>query len=73
MREEIPATNSETKIKKLSKRLKLLEAFHQSGNKPQWMVLNALPVLPPDLRPLVPRLGWGRCTRERRLVERYGR
>ena len=54
LREEIPQTNSETKIKKLSKRLKLMEAFAGSGNKPQWMVLNALPVLPPDLRPLVP-------------------
>ena len=54
LREEIPATNSETKIKKLSKRLKLMEAFAKSGNKPEWMVLNALPVLPPDLRPLVP-------------------
>jgi DNA-directed RNA polymerase subunit beta' len=46
LREEIPATNSETKIKKLSKRLKLMEAFEKSGNKPEWMVLNALPVLP---------------------------
>ena len=54
LREEIPNTNSETKIKKFSKRLKLLEAFHNSGNKPQWMVLEVLPVLPPDLRPLVP-------------------
>jgi DNA-directed RNA polymerase subunit beta' len=43
LREEIPATNSETKIKKLSKRLKLMEAFANSGNKPEWMVLNALP------------------------------
>ena len=54
LREEIPQTNSETKIKKLSKRLKLMEAFDKSGNRPEWMVLNALPVLPPDLRPLVP-------------------
>ena len=44
LREEIPATNSETKIKKLSKRLKLLEAFVKSGNKPEWMVLGVLPV-----------------------------
>ena len=51
LREEIPATNSETKLKKLSKRLKLLEAFDESGNKPEWMVMNVLPVLPPDLRP----------------------
>ena len=49
LREEIPQTNSETKIKKLSKRSKLMEAFDKSGNKPEWMILNALPVLPPDL------------------------
>ena len=54
LREEIPNTNSETKIKKLSKRLKLIEAFLGSGNKPEWMILEVLPVLPPDLRPLVP-------------------
>ena len=54
LREEIPATNSETKIKKLSKRLKLMEAFVSSGNRPEWMILRVLPVLPPDLRPLVP-------------------
>ena len=54
LREEIPQTNSETKIKKFSKRLKLMEAFVRSGNKPEWMVMNVLPVLPPDLRPLVP-------------------
>ncbi len=54
LREEIPNTNSETKLKKLTKRLKLLDGFIQSGNKPEWMVLSVLPVLPPDLRPLVP-------------------
>ena len=54
LREEIPTTNSETKIKKLSKRLKLLESFFSSGNRPEWMVLYVLPVLPPGLRPLVP-------------------
>ncbi|QTF92555.1 MAG: DNA-directed RNA polymerase subunit beta', partial [Halomonas sp. BM-2019] len=54
LREELPETNSETKRKKITKRLKLLESFHQSGNKPEWMILNVLPVLPPDLRPLVP-------------------
>ena len=57
IREEIPQTNSETKLKKLSKRLKLLEAFNESGNRPEWMVMNVLPVLPPDLRPLVPLEG----------------
>ena len=58
LREEIPATNSETKLKKLSKRLKLLEAFVNSGNKPEWMIMTVLPVLPPDLRPLVPSRWW---------------
>ncbi|MDK7887507.1 hypothetical protein QP610_10130, partial [Lactobacillus gasseri] len=54
LREELNETNSETKRKKLTKRIKLLEAFMQSGNKPEWMILTVLPVLPPDLRPLVP-------------------
>jgi DNA-directed RNA polymerase subunit beta' len=54
VREDINGTRSETKIKRLSKRLKLLESFIESGNKPEWMVMTVLPVLPPDLRPLVP-------------------
>ena len=62
IREEIPQTNSETKLKKLSKRLKLLEAFNESGNRPEWMIMDVLPVLPPDLRPLVPLEG-GRVAR----------
>ena len=53
IREELPQTNSDTKIK-LTKRLKLLESFVSSGNEPEWMIFNVLPVLPPDLRPLVP-------------------
>ena len=57
IREELPQTNSETKIKKLTKRLKLMEAFDKSGNEPEWMILTVLPVLPPDLRPLVPLEG----------------
>jgi DNA-directed RNA polymerase subunit beta' len=78
LREEIPATNSETKIKKLSKRLKLMEAFEKSGNKPEWMVLNALPVLPPDLRPLVPLDGGRFATSDlndlyRRVINRNNR
>ncbi len=78
LREEIPATNSETKIKKLSKRLKLMEAFDSSGNKPEWMVLNALPVLPPDLRPLVPLDGGRFATSDlndlyRRVINRNNR
>ena len=78
IREEIPNTNSETKIKKLSKRLKLLEAFIQSGNKPEWMVMEALPVLPPDLRPLVPLDGGRFATSDlndlyRRVINRNNR
>ncbi len=78
LREEIPNTNSETKIKKFSKRLKLLEAFHQSGNKPEWMVMEVLPVLPPDLRPLVPLDGGRFATSDlndlyRRVINRNNR
>ncbi|WP_461481884.1 DNA-directed RNA polymerase subunit beta', partial [Porticoccus sp.] len=78
IREEIPNTRSETKIKKLSKRLKLLEAFLNSGNKPEWMVLEALPVLPPDLRPLVPLDGGRFATSDlndlyRRVINRNNR
>ena len=78
IREEIPATNSETKIKKLSKRLKLLEAFANSGNDPEWMILNVLPVLPPDLRPLVPLDGGRFATSDlndlyRRVINRNNR
>ena len=61
LREELQETNSETKRKKITKRLKLLEAFQQSGNKPEWMVMTVLPVLPPDLRPLVPLDWWSFC------------
>ena len=78
LREEIPQTNSETKLKKLSKRLKLLEAFADSGNKPEWMVLTVLPVLPPDLRPLVPLDGGRFATSDlndlyRRVINRNNR
>ena len=78
IREEIPNTNSETKIKKLSKRLKLLEAFLHSGNKPEWMVMEALPILPPDLRPLVPLDGGRFATSDlndlyRRVINRNNR
>src|SRR5665213_4217588 len=54
IREDMAATSSETKLKRLSKRLKLTESFIESGNKSEWMVMTVLPVLPPDLRPLVP-------------------
>ena len=78
LREEIPATNSETKIKKFSKRLKLMEAFVKSGNKPEWMVMTVLPVLPPDLRPLVPLDGGRFATSDlndlyRRVINRNNR
>jgi DNA-directed RNA polymerase subunit beta' len=78
LREEIPATNSETKIKKLSKRLKLMEAFVSSGNDPAWMILTVLPILPPDLRPLVPLDGGRFATSDlndlyRRVINRNNR
>ncbi|WP_372832400.1 DNA-directed RNA polymerase subunit beta' [Pontibacterium sp.] len=78
LREELPQTNSETKIKKLSKRLKLLEAFFKSGNNPEWMIMEVLPVLPPDLRPLVPLDGGRFATSDlndlyRRVINRNNR
>ena len=78
IREDISATSSETKIKRLSKRLKLVEAFLESGIKPQWMVLTVLPVLPPDLRPLVPLDGGRFATSDlndlyRRVINRNNR
>ena len=78
LREQIPATNSETKLKKISKRLKLLEAFANSGNDPKWMVMTVLPVLPPDLRPLVPLDGGRFATSDlndlyRRVINRNNR
>ncbi|MFQ6004392.1 MAG: DNA-directed RNA polymerase subunit beta' [Woeseia sp.] len=78
VREDIGATRSETKIKRLSKRLKLLESFIESGNKPEWMVLTVLPVLPPDLRPLVPLDGGRFATSDlndlyRRVINRNNR
>src|SRR2546428_649812 len=54
LRKELESTGSDTKIKKLAKRLKVLEGFQKSGIKPDWMVMEVLPVLPPELRPLVP-------------------
>ena len=78
VREDIGATRSETKIKRLSKRLKLLESFIDSGNKPEWMVMTVLPVLPPDLRPLVPLDGGRFATSDlndlyRRVINRNNR
>ncbi|MEX2525784.1 MAG: DNA-directed RNA polymerase subunit beta' [Gammaproteobacteria bacterium] len=78
LRALIPETNSETKLRKLTKRLKLMEAFHRSGNKPEWMVLEVLPVLPPELRPLVPLDGGRFATSDlndlyRRVINRNNR
>ena len=78
IREEIPSVNSETKLKKLTKRLKLLESFSESGNKPEWMIMTVLPILPPDLRPLVPLDGGRFATSDlndlyRRVINRNNR
>ena len=78
IREELSTSNSETKIKKLQKRLKLMEAFRESGQKPEWMIMNVLPVLPPDLRPLVPLDGGRFATSDlndlyRRVINRNNR
>ncbi|MEN9704460.1 MAG: hypothetical protein RLZZ393_339, partial [Pseudomonadota bacterium] len=78
VREEMQSTSSETKLKRLSKRLKLLESFIESGNKSEWMVLTVLPVLPPDLRPLVPLDGGRFATSDlndlyRRVINRNNR
>jgi len=78
LRGEIPDTKSETKLKKMTKRLKLLEAFMSSGNKPEWMVLKVLPILPPELRPLVPLDGGRFATSDlndlyRRVINRNNR
>jgi DNA-directed RNA polymerase subunit beta' len=78
VRDEISGTNSETKIKRLSKRLKLLESFLESANRPEWMIMTVLPVLPPDLRPLVPLDGGRFATSDlndlyRRVINRNNR
>ncbi len=78
LRSDISETNSETKLKRLSKRLKLIESLVDSGNRPEWMVLTVLPVLPPDLRPLVPLDGGRFATSDlndlyRRVINRNNR
>ena len=78
LRAELEATSSETKIKKYAKRLKMLEAFNASGIKPEWMVMTVLPVLPPELRPLVPLDGGRFATSDlndlyRRVINRNNR
>ncbi|XRX42592.1 MAG: DNA-directed RNA polymerase subunit beta' [Buchnera aphidicola (Eriosoma harunire)] len=78
LKKELYETNSETKRKKITKRIKLLESFIQSNNKPEWMILTVLPVLPPDLRPLVPLDGGRFATSDlndlyRRVINRNNR
>ncbi len=78
LRNDLEKTGSEAKIKKYAKRLKIIEGFQKSGIKPEWMVLEVLPVLPPDLRPLVPLDGGRFATSDlndlyRRVINRNNR
>lgn len=78
LRAEISSTGSETKRKKLSKQLKVVDAFRGSGNRPEWMIMDVIPVLPPDLRPLVPLEGGRFATSDlndlyRRVINRNNR
>ncbi|MBL4908396.1 MAG: DNA-directed RNA polymerase subunit beta', partial [Sneathiella sp.] len=78
IREEMRTTTSEAKPKKLAKRLKLIEAFMESGNRPEWMILQVIPVIPPELRPLVPLDGGRFATSDlndlyRRVINRNNR
>jgi DNA-directed RNA polymerase subunit beta' len=78
LRKEMKAASSEAKKKKLAKRLKVVEAFRESGNRPEWMMLTVIPILPPDLRPLVPLDGGRFATSDlndlyRRVINRNNR
>ena len=78
LRQEIKETTSELKPKKLAKRLKVIEAFKESGNRPEWMILKVVPVIPPELRPLVPLDGGRFATSDlndlyRRVINRNNR
>ncbi len=78
LRAEMKAATSEAKRKKLAKRLKVLDAFHESENQPEWMILEVVPVIPPDLRPLVPLDGGRFATSDlndlyRRVINRNNR
>nr|MDQ2697130.1 DNA-directed RNA polymerase subunit beta' [Pseudomonadota bacterium] len=78
LRQEVVECTSETKLKRIAKRLKLIESFLDSGNRPEWMVMTVLPVLPPDLRPLVPLDGGRFATSDlndlyRRVINRNNR
>jgi DNA-directed RNA polymerase subunit beta' len=78
LRAEMKEAASEAKRKKVSKRLKVVEAFRESGNRPEWMILETIPVLPPELRPLVPLDGGRFATSDlndlyRRVINRNNR
>lgn len=78
LREEMVKTNSMAKRKKLAKRLKIIDAFRESENRPEWMIMDVIPVLPPDLRPLVPLDGGRFATSDlndlyRRVINRNNR
>ncbi|WP_197737404.1 DNA-directed RNA polymerase subunit beta' [Methylomonas rhizoryzae] len=78
LREEINSTSSDTKIKKFSKRLKVIDSLLASNNRPEWMIMHVLPVLPPELRPLVPLDGGRFATSDlndlyRRVINRNNR
>lgn len=78
LREESQSTKSQTKKKKLTKRLKIVEAFIESGNRPEWMIMEVIPVIPPELRPLVPLDGGRFATSDlndlyRRVINRNNR
>ena len=78
LREESQTTRSQTKKKKITKRLKIVEAFIDSGNKPEWMIMEVIPIIPPELRPLVPLDGGRFATSDlndlyRRVINRNNR
>ena len=78
LKEEGEATSSETKKKKILKRMKVIEGFKRSNIKPEWMILKVLPVIPPELRPLVPLEGGRFATSDlndlyRRVINRNNR
>ncbi len=78
LREESATTRSQTKKKKITKRLKIVEAFLESGNKPEWMIMEVIPIIPPELRPLVPLDGGRFATSDlndlyRRVINRNNR
>src|SRR5207237_9790613 len=78
LRKDMKEARSDAKRKKLAKRLKVVESFRESGNKPEWMMLDVIPVIPPDLRPLVPLDGGRFATSDlndlyRRVINRNNR